>query len=145
MISIHGQLLPEFPLPDLKKIADLIYYDGPFLSLFSSNEGKNYFYYWCDSNDTSNRWLVFELDGKTLNDFLSKKLPLRKVIQNAIEGFVISVDIEGGFDSYKFLNPTKLSVLSLPDEYLPEEDSFYAFEPLFSQDLKHENLLEITA
>jgi hypothetical protein len=140
MMQLQGEQLNSFPLQDLIKLADLIYYDGPFLSLFRNHEGKNYLYYWCDSNDICNRWLVFEIDNRTLNSYLSRSQSLHNVIQSATEGSVFSVDIEGDYENHKFLNPRMLSVENIPAEYLPDEESIYEFEPLVVEASTFENL-----
>lgn len=52
MIQLRG-IESKFSTNDLRKVADLIYFDGPFLSHYVSKSGDNYLSYWvdCDENN----------------------------------------------------------------------------------------------
>ncbi|EDN65617.1 hypothetical protein BGP_0795 [Beggiatoa sp. PS] len=63
MQEITGYLLEHFPL-NLRDIVDLIYFDGPLLTLFENEYGDSYLYYWCDVDEQCNRWLVFRVTKK---------------------------------------------------------------------------------
>ena len=54
----------------LNKVSDLIYFDGPFLSHFVSERGDNYLYYWVDTDDEYNRWLIIRTDIFTIQKYL---------------------------------------------------------------------------
>ena len=54
MIQLRG-IESKFPTKDLRKVTDLIYFDGPFLSHYVSKSGDNYLSYWVDYNFFNNR------------------------------------------------------------------------------------------
>ena len=120
MEEIKGTKLDKFPLKNLIKVADLIYFDGPLLSHFRSEYGDNYLYYWFDANENFNRWLVFRVADKSLNDYLSGEVSLRELVENPWDGFVYLVDID---DDLGFHNLQM--VQDLPSSYLPKADSYF--------------------
>jgi len=58
-LTIKGDKLETFPL-DLRAVADLIYCDGPLVSLFESH-WEGYYY---------NRWLVFRISDIQITSYL---------------------------------------------------------------------------
>ena len=120
VVEIKGIKLDTFPLKNLTKVADLIYFDGPLLSHFKNEYGDNYFYYWCDVNENFNRWLIFRVADKSLNGYLSGAISLRELIEKPSDGFVYLVDID---DDLEFHNLQMVQDLS--DDYLPEADSYF--------------------
>lgn len=125
MEQIKGTSIPTLPWKNLDKIADLIYFEGPLLSLFKNNRGDNYFYYWCDANETHNRWIILRITDKDLNFFVNKKITLTELITKPSDGFVFTVDID---DNLEYHNIFILSPSALPHSYIPQEDSFYESE-----------------
>jgi len=128
MESIQGINLTQFPLKNLSKVAELIYFDGPLLSLFESPNKDNYLYYWCDVDNNYNRWLVFRINTRDLNLYLTGQVRLQKLLLYPIDGFLYAVDID---NDIQYCNIYLLYPENLPEIYLPDEDSFYEFEPLF--------------
>src|SRR5205085_8568684 len=94
MEQVKGTNIGCFPLRDLRKVADLIYFDGALLSLFKNESGYNYLYYWCDSTEDVNRWLVFRVSQRDLDDYLSQKNTLHDLIIKPSDGILFSVDID---------------------------------------------------
>lgn len=129
MESLTGQQLDRWPFGSLKKEADLVYFDGPLLSLFANERGDNYLYHWCDVDESSNRWLVFRVDAGDLNGYLSGKWPLRRLVLNPPDGFVVSADVdgEGRYHNLYLLWPEEISA-----DYLPTPESLYDEEPRVS-------------
>ena len=66
----------DYDFSGFRKIADLIYFEGPFLSHYVSSKGDDYLFYWVDRDDSD----------------------------------------------------------KLPEDYLPETDSYYAFTPIPTDD-----------
>lgn len=126
MESLRGQQLDRLPFGPLKKEADLVYFDGPLLALFRSERGDRYLYHWCDADERSNRWLIFRVDARDLNGYLSRKTPLRPLLLNPPDGFVISADVGSGGRYYTL---RMLAPQEIPDDYLPAPDSLYDEEP----------------
>lgn len=109
-----------------KKVADLIYFDGPLLSHYVTDNGDNYFFYWLDQDDTDNRWLFARIDYDIIQRFFKKELTLRKVLSSPLDNIVYTVDIDNDGKHYNF---QAHSIEDLPEDYLPAEDSYYEFEP----------------
>lgn len=114
---VEGINIPKFPLEDLTWIEDLIYLDGPLLSHFKSKSGNDYLYYWCDVDENYNRWLVFEV--KNLNHYLAGRVSLHELITSADILFVVDID-----DDLQYQNIRLVESESLPENYLPEIDSY---------------------
>ena len=117
----------RFDFSNFKKIEDLIFFEGPLLSHFVSEKGDDYLFYWVDRDEKDNRWLVLRVSMANLQKYIGKELSLRELIENPNDGFLYSVDIDNDlqYHSVKLVQPS-----TLPEEYLPEEDSYYAFEPI---------------
>ena len=126
--------LDEFPHQGLTKIADLIYFEGPLLSLFIATlacrdyNGPKYLYYWCDASDVVNRWLLFSISDKRFDLYLRKKISLREVILEPDDGLLHVCDIDG---ELRYRNVYVVSPDCLPESYIPDEDSYYEFAPEF--------------
>jgi hypothetical protein len=108
-------------------VSDLIFFDGPLLSLFENKEGDLYLYYWCDTNDTLNRWIILRVSIKSIKKYLSKKISLRDLILNPIDKFLYFVDMDNDLN-YNHVNLVYPSELTL--SYIPDKDSFYNFANL---------------
>lgn len=104
------------------KVADLIYFDGPLLSLYRDSEGMDFIYYWCDCDESTNRWLIISVQNQTVRDFFAKQISLRNLIKEAKDKFIYCVDIDSNL---KLENAFIISPRNLPPNYLPQEDSFY--------------------
>lgn len=61
------------------KMGDLIYYEGPFLSHFKS-EDEDYFCDWLDNDDNVNRWGLFKITKDNLKKYFKKELTLNQLI-----------------------------------------------------------------
>jgi len=123
MELIKGSYLEKLPLEPLRIIADLVYYDGPLLTLLSSQSGENdYFYYWCDIDDRYNRWLVFRVTETQIKSYLQGQRSLREVIRHPMDNYYFV----GDMDNQLNWQQVWLVMLSdLPSSYLPKEDSWF--------------------
>lgn len=123
MIQLRG-IESKFLTNNLRKVADLIYFEGPFLSHYVSKSGDNYLSYWVDCDENNQRWLVFRVGINSLQDYVNKKKPLYELIKGVDDGFVYAVDIsEDGSQSV----PLMIFLADIPDEYLPTSDSYFDF------------------
>jgi hypothetical protein len=122
MEPLKGQKISGLPFSPLKKVADLVYFDGPLLALFKNERSDSYLYNWCDVDERSNRWLIFRVDDRNLNGFMSGKLSLQQLVLSPPDGFLVSADVdnEGLYHNLHLLKPQ-----DLPDDYVPAQDSFY--------------------
>jgi hypothetical protein len=122
MEVLGGKALEDFPLVGLRKVAHLIYFEGPLLSVFQHPEGDYYLYYWCDTNDDVNRWLVFPVGSDDLESYLNKKTSLRDLILNSKNGSLLVADIDR---ELRYTKSYSLTIGNLPESYIPAEDSLW--------------------
>jgi hypothetical protein len=137
MQELVGYRLEHFPL-NLRDIVDLIYFDGPLLTLFENEYGDSYLYDWCDVDEHGNRWLVFRVTQKTLRFYLTQKLSLRELIVNPVDGFLYSVELD---DELQVRQTYLVEPNHLPPKYIPAVDSYYDFSKLDAQDTEAKRLL----
>ena len=121
----------EMDFGKFRRIADLIYYDGPFLSHYVSPKGDDYLFYWVDNDNTYNRWIVTRVSLPILQQYIARQIPLRDVIAHPNDGFIYITDVDNDlkYNNIRLVQPEKL-----PDDYLPADDSFYEFEPIAAND-----------
>lgn len=131
----------QFDFSKYKKIADLIYFDGPFLSHYVGEKGDDYLFYWVDKDENDNRWLVLRVSLANLQKYIDKELSLRELIETPNDGYLYSVDIDNNinYHNIKLIQPS-----ALPEEYLPGADSYYAFEPVPTLDANELMTYELT-
>ena len=120
-----------------KKVLDLIYFEGPLLSLYYEAESNKYYLYkWTDSDEQCNRWMILAITDFELLAYLTKKMSLKQLIIGY--SFVFLVDMN-------HLLETKQIMISntqeLPLDYLPNDDSFFDedLSPLLEKEI---NLLK---
>jgi hypothetical protein len=118
----EGATIDKLPFEKLRLVADLIYFDGPLLSYFRDHQGQHVFYYWCDTDDTYNRWLVFRISQEPLRHFLTQQLTLNELILEADPDHLYLVDL----DTQLQPNYTvRVQLSDLPQDYLPDADTHY--------------------
>ena len=125
MEMLKGQKLGMLPFKGLKKISDLIFYDGPILSHFQDEFGSDILFYWVDYDNNYNRWLVVQITKDQLNEYLILKKSLRDLINAPFNNSLYFIEIS---DILKFDNAFLVYKGDLPKSYLPEIDSFFAFK-----------------
>lgn len=124
-----------------RKIADLIYFEGPLLSHYVSSKGDDYLFYWVDRDDYDNRWLVLRVSLANLHKYISKEITLRELVENPNDGYLYAVDVNNdiNYHDVKLVQPA-----ALPDEYLPEAGSYYEFDPIPADDAEELMTYELT-
>jgi len=126
MQTLTGYQLDTFPL-QLKGIVDLIYFDGPLLTLFENESGDYYLYFWCDTDSDGHRWLVFRVTRLLLRLYVTQQRSLRELILKPVDGFLYVVDLDDNLQSkHLYLVPPN----HLPEAYIPGMDSYYDFADL---------------
>lgn len=124
MIPINGKKISK-DFSRFIKVSDLIYFDGPLLSHFISPNGENYLFYWCDVDDLYNRWIIFRTDLLTIQKYIEKNISLREIITNPTDGFVYLTDIDNDIN---YNNIQLLLANEIPEEYIPNTNSYFDFE-----------------
>ncbi len=140
MIKIEGYNI-DYDFSGFRKIADLIYFEGPFLSHYVSSNGDDYLFYWADRDDCDNRWLVLRVSLSNLQKYIGREITLRELIEHPNDGYLYVVDVNNDiyYHNVKLVQPS-----ALPEKYLPEADSFYAFEPVPTDDAEEMMTYELT-
>lgn len=129
--------IPLNSLPKMIKVKDLIFFDGPLLTHFESVHKENFLFYWVDTDENFNRWLVFRTSEALIDDYLNKAKSLLDLITNPDNGNIYKVDID---QELNFNNLAIVLLNDLPDSYLPDKNSFYTFK-IYNSD---EGLKEIS-
>ncbi len=140
MKKINGYDI-QFDFSNFKKIADLIYFEGPLLSHYVSSRGDDYLFYWVDRDDNDNRWLVLRVSLASLQKYMAGELSLRQLIDSPNDGFLYQVDVD---DAVRYHNVKLVQPTDLPEDYLPAADSYYAFEPIPAEDADEMMTYELT-
>jgi hypothetical protein len=125
MREIKGHKIDVSMVHDLKKIYDLIEYDGPILSHFKDSKGKNYFYLWVERYTNFNRWLIWKVDDLELHQYLMGKRSLRELVLSPTKEFIYVADIDSNLN---YLNLIAADINDIPNEYIPDNDSLYELE-----------------
>lgn len=118
LIHITGFNIPNLPF-QLEKVGDLLYFDGPLMSIFSDSNNMAYIYDWAESNSYFNRWLVYQIDTELLSDYIYGKATHFQLLNNPQNNiiFIVDKDTEGTISNCIICSPS-----SLPYEYLPQND-----------------------
>jgi hypothetical protein len=126
MKSLQCEKLNHYPL-NLTHVADLLFFDGALLSLFEDKNKENYLYYWCDVDEICNRWLVFEVSSKNLRLYLQGNKSLYEIVTSPVNNMIYAIDMnnEGEIENIYKINPE-----NLPEDYIPDKDSYYDFSEL---------------
>ena len=140
MKTIEGYSI-EYDFSSFKRIADLIFFDGPLLSHYVSSKGDDYLFYWVDRDEDYNRWLVLRISLADIQKYIGGKLTLRELLVSPNDGYLYCVDID---NHLKYHNIKLVQPSSIPEDYRPEADSFYAFEPIPAEDAEEFMTYELT-
>ena len=140
MRTIKGYNI-DYDFSGFRKIADLIYFEGPLLSHYVSSKGDDYLFYWVDRDDSDNRWLVLRVSLANLQKYVGGEISLRELIESPNDGYLYTVDVNNdvNYHDVKLVQPS-----ALPEEYLPEADSYYAFVPIPVNDAEELMTYELT-
>ena len=122
-------------LERLTKVADLDYYKGSLVSLFTDPENADlYIYKWCEAGEVHNRWLVFRTTYGQLMQFMRLETSFLDFVKSAPDRVYYLLDIRvddllNVYHEYTY----QVNLAELPDEYLPSPHRTYAnFHPLES-------------
>jgi hypothetical protein len=120
MEIIKGDKLPL----SLEKIADLLYFDGPFASLFEDKEEKVYYiYWWCDVDQKCNRWLIFKVNHKQIKDYIDGTISMREIVLKTKSFFLCDINNDVEYENVCFIPYSQL-----PESYIPGKKSFFDSE-----------------
>lgn len=101
-------------------IQDLIYYDGPLLSLYKNHLGKIVLVFWVDCDDKYNKWMIIPTNESIVKSYIDKEISLLDVILKNEYVYLFDYVGEGEYD-----NMCMIGVSDIPDDYLPDKDAYY--------------------
>lgn len=99
--------------------SDLISFDGPLLSLYKGTGYTDALYLWLDNSDRANRWCLVPIERTLLDKYLNEKITLQSVMYEAEKVYICNHYASTDVRHYNLIN-----VSDIPDEYMPEADSF---------------------
>ena len=127
MIPLPGQPIRALPIARLHKVCDLEYFDGPLLSQFRHDRGDHYLYYWCDCDETANRWMVLRVSETGIIRLVNRFVPLDYLIPKSCQDdFVYFVDMD---TSGVFLRFAICLIDQIPGNYLPGPGVYIDYKP----------------
>jgi len=113
---------------NLTKEKDLIYYEGPLLSVFvdknSESSGVKYFCFWWGFNGNNSLWLLFPVFNEELSCYLNKKVSLRDLILGNAQVQITELELTPTYE-VKEVNSYMLDVQNIPESLLPDPDAFH--------------------
>ncbi len=117
LTDVRGQILERMPDYGLRKVVDLINVDRPYLVELKSRFNEPFVAWWCESDDSLNRWMYFRADNSKLQRMKIRRLRLDQVIPAASkDGFVYLVDVAAN------KVPIACRIVDtkdIPDDYIP--------------------------
>lgn len=117
MPLLKGRRVTSSELPKYTWNADLVYFDGPLLSLFRQSDGSDALFAWLDCDNRSNRWCVVPVTRSELWHYLNGKISLRSLILALPSILIFNTGAKAS-------RRTFYEIEALPKDYLPDEDSF---------------------
>lgn len=124
MKSLNGKST-TFSLKALHRCGDLIYCEGPLLTHYRSEDGNHYLVCWADADEYANRWIIFRTNIGNLRKYIAKEITLKHLMCHPADNLVWITDIDNAGKQH---NTQILQPEELPEDYLPTEESYYAFE-----------------
>jgi hypothetical protein len=107
----------------LLRVGDLINLDGPLLSLFLDSRNSDlYIFDWLESTSKSNRWLVYKVEAKLIDQFINQKISYRTLFDIAIKNsnYYYADIINSEETDY-----TLYEIPQIPKDYFPTEDVYF--------------------
>lgn len=122
MKEVGGATVRRFDFSQLNKLADLIYFEGPLLSLYEGKSGQKLLFLWADCDTSFNRWVVWQVSDDQLHEYVRRRLSLRDLLLHPTQGVVTIVDIDSNLvvADARILAPEQV-----PPDYLPAVDSTF--------------------
>ncbi|MFR0688623.1 hypothetical protein ACLUTX_04465 [Enterobacterales bacterium AE_CKDN230030158-1A_HGKHYDSX7] len=118
-LPVVGEKIDARTLPKHFWNADLIEFEGPLLSLYKGESGEDLLYAWLDCTQTRNRWCIVPVGRKSLRDYLEQEKTLRALFIES--DWIVLFNTGSSAKRSAFL---KTTWVCLPEEYLPDQDSY---------------------
>ncbi len=119
MNDLSNFKISEFPLNELKWSKDLLFFEGPLLSEYKSRDSQVYLKYWCDCNESFNRWIYFKVSEQDRLRLVLGESSIREVMINQPESFLFITD-----ENADVVNTYMVSNNLIPETYIPSDNSY---------------------
>lgn len=107
---------------DFIRIGDIINFEGPLMTLFQDHRHNHlYLFDWVDRDDSTNRWLVYQVDPAALNKFLNVEISHLELFNSIHHRPVFVTDIRHGST---IKNSPITRIKEIPSDYYPESIFF---------------------
>lgn len=117
--------LDKSPFDGLNLVCEILEFEGtPVLLHFSDQNKNNILFYWVDYSENGQRYLTWKIDDFSLKSYLNAEISILDLVNNSLGFyfFILDLDINDEFKKGYFLN-----ILDIPENYLPDADSFYNY------------------
>lgn len=130
MKTLAETILAKSPIKKLTHVRDLVYFDGPLLSVYTNAKNEPFLRYWCDCDEHQNRWMILRVSSEDIQKLTLRQLALDDVIPAAVkDDYVLFEDVGDEISSAT----VRLVLLDdIPDDYKPRERSFLEPGPAFA-------------
>lgn len=124
MEIIQGKPLDKLPFQDdLIRVGDLIYFEGPLLTLFEDSKSDDlYLYDWADKDEEYNRWLIYRSDPELLSKFIQQIITYQELFNTAVKDGFYAVDIN---QKLEYSNIKIMEYRYLPIVYQPNAETYF--------------------
>lgn len=124
MRALPGVQLKRLPVSGLTRVRDLAHFAGPLITEYAHPLGDRYLFYWCDCDESADRWMVLRVSESNILRLEHKIFTLDQVIPDAgQDDFVYFVDEDKALDLAAC--PASLTLkASIPDDYRPAKGAF---------------------
>jgi len=99
---------------------DLIYYDGPLLSLYKHDSKNKVILMALSSENNNERWAIFKVENNSIDEYLNDKIDLRTLCLNQENIFVAEFDSSFNIQEFK-----KIPIKEYKEEDLPLPELFH--------------------
>jgi hypothetical protein len=109
---------------DLTNVGDLIFFDGPLMSLFMDKQKRRFFIFdWVKANEQFNQWIAYQVSLSRISDFIEGTLSHRDLLRNSLNNTFLLIDID---DDLNYFPRHSLRFEELPPSYLPQENTYFS-------------------
>jgi hypothetical protein len=119
MLSQYGTRINKKGFASHIWVEDLVYFDGPLVSLIKESTTQDYLYIFVDSGQL-NRWLAVPVERDSLIEYREGGLSLRGVVGKSAAAYLVDIDGDGAHQALY-----RCEISDIPPAYLPDEDSFF--------------------
>ncbi|MGJ1404474.1 hypothetical protein [Sphingobacterium siyangense] len=106
----------------LIRIGDIVNFEGPLMTLYQDQKYFDlYIFDWVDRDDTTNRWLAYQVDAYALNKFVNKDIQHQELFESISDRPIYVVDILHG---NLLQNSMIRHIGTIPEKYMPENIFF---------------------